>query len=103
MCSYGLLPKIMQPARTTETTATIIDNIFTNNFSANTISGNILTDFSDHFGQFVSIKRLKIDYKTINMFKRDYSNFNKENFIDDVKVQRFSNNFTDVNAKFIPN
>ena len=25
------------------------------------------------------------------MFKRDYSNFSKENFIDDVKVQRFGN------------
>ena len=100
MCSYGLLPKIIQPTRTTETTATIIDNIFTNNLSANTISGNLLTDFSDHFGQFVSIRRVKIDYKTINMFKRDYSNFNKESFIDHVSKQRFGNSFTDVNDKF---
>ena len=84
MCSFGLLPKIIRPTRTTENSATIIDNIFTNNLTVNTTSGNLLTDFSDHFGQFVSIERVKIDYKSINTFKRDYSSFVEENFKSDI-------------------
>ena len=39
--SFGLLPQITIPTRTTDNTATIIDNIFTNNFSHSKISGNI--------------------------------------------------------------
>ena len=31
LCSYGLLPHILQPTRVTENTATVIDNIFNNN------------------------------------------------------------------------
>ena len=33
MCSYGLLPQINQPTRITENSATIVDNIFTNNMN----------------------------------------------------------------------
>ena len=54
--SFGLLPQITIPTRTTDNSATVIDNIFTNNFSHSKISGNILTDFSDHYSQFLSIK-----------------------------------------------
>ena len=46
MCSYGFAPKILQPSRITENTATLIDNIFTNNLENNVISGNIITDLS---------------------------------------------------------
>ena len=63
MCSYGLLPKIIQPTTSTETTSTIIDNIFTNTFSARTISGNILTDFSDHLGNLYLLKGEKLIIK----------------------------------------
>ena len=31
LCSYGFLPHILQPTRVTEHTATVIDNIFSNN------------------------------------------------------------------------
>ena len=33
MCSFGLINQITIPSRTTELTASIIDNIFTNNIS----------------------------------------------------------------------
>ena len=59
MSSYGLLPQILQPTRIEGDSATIIDNIFTNNLNNTIKSGNILTDFSDHFSQFVSVKREK--------------------------------------------
>ena len=48
MCSYDLLPQIIQPTRIIDTTATIVDNIFTNNMNNNILSCNIITDFSDH-------------------------------------------------------
>ena len=72
MYSYGLLPQITQPTRVTDNTATIVDNIFTNNMDDNILSGNIITDFSDHYTQFVSVAREKIDYKFIKRFNRDY-------------------------------
>ena len=100
MCSYGLLPQIIQPTRTTDNSATIVDNIFTNNMNNNKISGNIITDFSDHYTQFVSVFREKIDYKSINIYKRDFSIFSEESFRDDVSIQNFNNQFQDINDKF---
>ena len=40
------------PARITESTSTLIDNIFTNNFNDAHISGIFYTDISDHFPVF---------------------------------------------------
>ena len=70
MCSYGLLPQILQPTRIQGDSATIIDNIFTNNWDRKILSGNILTDLSDHFTQFVSVRREKLDFKKCTMYKR---------------------------------
>ena len=100
MSSYGILPQILQPTRIEGNSATIIDNIFSNNIINSIQSGNILTDFSDHFSQFVSVKREKIKFNNITMYKRNYSNFSEESFRDDVSLQNFDNNFDDVNDKF---
>ena len=70
MCSYGTLPQIIQPTRVTPNTATIIDNIFTNNITDDIICGNILLTFSEHHSQFVSVNRGKMDYKKINIYER---------------------------------
>ena len=71
----------------TENTATVIDNIFSNNIQDDIISGNILLILSEHFSQFVSVKREKIDIKSINIFQRDNSKFSTESFQDDVSIQ----------------
>ena len=76
-----------------------MDNIFTNNMNNKIASGNIITDFSDHYTQFASIFRGKIDYKSIKMYKRDYSKFCEDSFRD-VSIQNFNNHFEDVNDKF---
>ena len=49
MFCYGLLPQINQPTKITEISATIVDNIFTNNMNNKILSGNIITEFSDHY------------------------------------------------------
>ena len=55
LCSYGFLPKIIQPTCVTEHTSSLIDNIFSNNIIEDTRSGNILLTLSEHFSQFVSV------------------------------------------------
>ena len=99
LSSYGFLPQILQPSRIEGSSATIIDNIFTN-VNNSLLSGNILTDFSDHFSQFVSVKKEKIEFKNILMYKRDYSKFSDKSFRDDVEIQNFDNDYEDVNDQF---
>ena len=100
MCSYGYLPQILQPTRIQGDSATIIDNIFTNTCGSKIKSGNIITDFSDHYSQFVSVKREKLEFKKMTMYKRNYSTFSEDNFRDDVSIQNFDNNLVDVNDQF---
>ena len=68
-CSYGLLPHILQPTRVTDNTSTVINNIFSNNLQDDIISGNILLTLSEHFSQFISVNREKIDLKKINVYQ----------------------------------
>ena len=55
--SYGFLPYILQPTRLSDENATVIDNIYGNNFEQESISGNILIQFANHLSQFLSINR----------------------------------------------
>ena len=49
LLSYRLSPFILLPTRITDNSATIVVNIFTNNSTNNILSGNVVTDMSDHF------------------------------------------------------
>ena len=100
LSSYGIFPMILLPTRVCGNSATIVDNIFTNNINNSLISGNILTDISDHYSQFISIQNQIIDTKNFNIFRRDYSNFSEKSFRDDVSIQNFDNNLIDVNEQF---
>ena len=99
MSSYGFFPNILLPTRVTENSATIIDNIFSN-INNPIISGNIITDFSDHYTQFISVQRHKMDLKSVTIYKRDYSKFSEDSFRDDISIQDFTNNYDDVNDQF---
>ena len=98
--TYGFLPQIINPTRVTDTSATVIDNIYTNCFEYNQSSGNILISISEHFSQFESVKRKKLDLKDINVFQRNYSKFNTQSFRDDISIQKWDNEMTDVNDQF---
>ena len=52
MTSNCLYPLISKPTRITHSTATLIDNIFTNNLEFNMVSGIIYSDISDHLPVF---------------------------------------------------
>ena len=89
MISHYLLPHILHP---TDHSATVIDNIFSNNTSYETISGNIISQISDHFPQFIILNHVTINYKNCSYAKCDFSNFNK---------QKFKNDFDDLSMDFI--
>ena len=52
MYSMSYYPLISKPTRITGHSATLIDNIFTNNMVNNTISGMLITDITDHLPVF---------------------------------------------------
>lgn len=51
--SYFFQPRILQPTRVTDHSATLIDNIFFNTLEHFIISSNILYDITDHLPNFV--------------------------------------------------
>ena len=57
--SNNFIPHITLPTRITEKSATLIDNIFTNNYEHNCVSGNVTTYISDCLPQFLIIEDLK--------------------------------------------
>ena len=85
MTSNGLIPQITNPTRITVKSKTIIDNIFTN-ITHNKLAGNITTSISDHLPQFLLIEyeHLKRKQNKQNISKRNFKNFDKENFILDL-------------------
>ena len=90
LSSNGLLPYIIHPTRMVEgQTPSLIENIFSNNMKHLVLAGNIYITFSEHFSQFASVKRSKIDIKKIVMFGRDESNFSTESYRDDVAAQNW--------------
>ena len=66
--------------------ATLINNIFANTFSANATSGNLVLRISDRLPQFLIVDNVKVNYKTLNYYKNDYSKFDKEKFVNDFSL-----------------
>ena len=97
MNSNGYLPQINLPTRITDTTMTLIDNIFTNTMNYNSFSGNILIQIADHLSQFPSVDTSKIEYKKLDIYKRDNSNFNEQSFIEDISIQNWHKEYDDPN------
>ena len=53
--SYGFVSVIDKPTRVRNDSATLIDNILLNDVSDSIVSGNIVSDISDHYSQFCLI------------------------------------------------
>ena len=87
MVSHYLLPHILHPTQVTDHSATVIDNIFPNNTQHETTSGNLITQISDHFPQFLILNQVFIDYRTCSYAKRDFSKFDQNKFVDDFSNQ----------------
>ena len=90
MSSLGFLPFILQPTRITELSSTLIDNIYSNLSEENTISGNILIKFADHFSQFLSVNTKITKTKSHPIFRHDYSHFDENSFKNDISIQNWN-------------
>ncbi len=54
--SYGFIPLILKPTRVSDTSATLIDHIFTDKLEYSYKSGIIITDLANHFGTYTIMK-----------------------------------------------
>ena len=97
--SHGLFPMINKPTRIALDTATLIDNIFTNNYSETT-NGILINDISDHFPIFTLmhnvsyIKRSKTQVK----YKRQVSEENLTNMNIELTNHDWNSVFRNNNA-----
>ena len=73
MCSFYFAPFVLQPTRITNTSSTLIDNIFFNSLEHITTSGNFEYQISDHLIQFLILQDLSYSpiIKT-KIIERDY-------------------------------
>ena len=58
LASNSFLPYLLQPARLTSDSKTLIDNIISNVISHEVISGNITATIFDHLPQFVFVPNI---------------------------------------------
>ena len=84
--SYGFVPVIDKPTRVRNDSATLIDNILLNDVSDSIVSGNIVSDISDHYSHFCLIpahKRMQTERRKNKKF-RDFSRFSESAFNKDL-------------------
>jgi exonuclease III len=101
MYSYSFIPTINRPTRVNSSTATLIDNIFTNYFSTDIeyLNGIFLCDTSDHFPIFhINFKCVEC---TVNasFIKRNYSMKNKLLFKDAISKMDLSEMYIENDAQ----
>jgi hypothetical protein len=81
-----MIPTIDKPTRVHNNSATLIDNIFFNKMENEIISGNIVSDISDHYSQFCIMRSNKniLTNKHQKSLIRDYSAFTETNFLNEL-------------------
>ena len=90
--SYGFVPLIDRPTRITNESATIIDNIFTNEhfFVTKSLNGICLTDISDHFPIFHLSNIILNDTEDKVIIKRSFTSRNKQAFLNEISNTNWS-------------
>ena len=93
--SLDYLRLIAKPTIIANTSATLLEHLYSNSINDQTINGIVLSDVSDHFG----ILHLETSYfkKTLqtSMLKRIYSEINIETFISMLTSSNFQPWMTD--------
>ena len=96
-------PAVDKPTRVYGNSATLIDNIFSNNLENSLICGNIVTDTTDHFTQvcIVAAHPNPLNYSKQRKKIRDYSSFNANRFLSELQEIEWSNSSDkDANKSF---
>ena len=84
--SYSLIPLINRPTRITKSTATLIDNVFTNNFVniESSVQAIMVTDITDHFPIIHIDWKNEQAYSEATLVRRLYSHRNKQSFFTEL-------------------
>ena len=101
--THTFSPHILQPTRITDHSSTLIDNIFFNSITHHTISGIGIYDLTDHLPNFLIINKFTALPKQYKITKRDYSEFNKDEFQAEVQSIDWTNtlsNYSDPSDMF---
>ena len=78
--SCYLIPTIDKPSRAPGNLASLIDNIFVNNPDCVSVSGNIMSDVSDHVSKFCIFRSARARIKPAKRKMRDFTNFERDFF-----------------------
>ena len=104
------LPTIDKPTLVHKNSASLIDNIFVNNPEQVLISGNLITDVSDHFSQFCiltstrdKIKRKQIKKRNVSLFNPDSLNSDLATIDSSCIIKRHANNVEELFSTFYRN
>ena len=81
MYSKQLLPNISSPTRITSTSATLIDNIFTNDYDNTFTSGNLVTTLSDHLAQILIVPIRNTRHKEPKKVHRYFQKILRDKYI----------------------
>ena len=103
LLSYAIRPHIDQPTRITNSTQTLIDNIFSNNYN-DSLNGTIYSDISDHLPIF-TISRIKtpiMSNKNNLGFHRKETKPNIDSLIADLSQEEWQDVYVeaDVNSAY---
>ena len=90
--SNEFLPLISRPTRITPDSATLIDNIFTNNHDDmnNSLNGLLVTDISDHFPIFHVNRSLSVEEIDSSFVTRVFNERNKQAYLDAISETDWS-------------
>ena len=91
--SYSFYPLISNPTRITSHTATLIDNIFTNQLSDNVFNGIVLNDLSDHLPIFACFYKDFNPHCQQKAFRRSFSEYNINTFRECLSEINCTNRF----------
>ena len=101
LISYGLYPSITLPTRLTDSSATLIDNLFTNYQNCYHSSGILFSQISDHLPYYYTMqikKNYSKDFKQI-VFSRKYNEKSFQNmFLELQRADIYNILSTDINS-----
>ena len=87
--SHNFFPTISLPTRITDSTSTLIDNIYISPDDISYESGNLLSGISDHLAQFLIPVSKEIHEPRESNSYRDWRSWNKFSFVEQFKNTRW--------------
>ena len=79
--------------------------MFINSITRHTISGNIVYDLTDHLPNFLIVNKFTTLPKGFKIFKRDFTHFNEQDFLQDIQsitwdLETFNSNVNNILDRF---